>query len=202
MALTSFQVKKTLQIASAYGAYKGNELMRLRIEGKNCEAEKTRLKLLYAYIDSIQDYGSIYVNPSAQFGVTAITSGAIVSITINGTITYPALTLNTGVPATANQLIVDFINAQNIGFTAELVDTANLQVKVSAVNGSVFNSKTLVVTTTGVITINNASTTFTATGDDYFSRYTSRCIANNEVQTILDRINSFVDVPCELFVTF
>jgi hypothetical protein len=202
MALNSFQVKKVLQIASAYGAYKGGELMKLRQAGKNCEAEKTRLKLLYSFIDSIQDYGSIYVNPSTYFSVASLTSGATITLTIDGSVNFPPLTLNTSSAAVAKGLVIDYINSQNLGFTAEAVIIGPLTIKVSAASGSLFNGATFVVTTTGTIGITAPSSTFSSDGDDYFNRYTDRCLEDNQVQTILDRINSFVDVPCEKFVTF
>lgn len=200
MTLTSFAVKKTLMIASAYAAFRGGEIMDKRANGINCDPQRERLQLLFGMIDSIQEYGCIYENPSIVFNVTAVVPGARVIIIFGAlNVQLPEITFTTAVNSEANQELADAINAMNNGWTAKIIGTGVL---ISAVNGHIYNGYPVSLQTVGVSFSFPAGFTLTTTGDDFFNRYPERCLADNEIQTVLYKINSFVDVPCEKFVQF
>lgn len=207
MALSSFQVLKQVQIANAFVSYSAGLLMDKREMGIDCFDHQRRLNTLVSLIDSIKDYGTIYVNPNYKFSISSLVSGATIQfigfLSDEQTITLDTYTFITSDATTAMNDFIDFVNDQNNGLTASLTGTATFPIKISAVNGSLSNNMPVSINTTGTITLAlPVSIHFSTDGDDFFNRYSARCIPDNEVETILDKINSMIYLPCTDFVAF
>lgn len=206
MALSSFNVKKMTLIGSAFAAYSGGLLMNKRKRGKDDFDHQKRLMTMLSLIYSIKEYGTIYVNPNLKMGITSLNSGATIRmyffVSDSLTVVLDEFTFTTSIVSVARQQLIDFINVQNKGFSASLDGTAANPIKISAVNGHLSNGIPITVNTTGTISLSFDSVTFSNDGSDFFSRYPDRILENNEVESILDKIDSYIDVPYSKFVSF
>lgn len=199
MSLSSFNIRKQVQIASLYSAYKSYLHIEGEVKGNKPTPDDTkRLRVFNALVNSINRYGKIYIQPTFTFSIDTARSNSTVSL-LFGDVSYsiPFQSNNTSLAA---KEVSDYINTANTGFTS----VANVNyITVSAVNGSLSNELE------ATISVNNGSvlgipfpTEFSDDGSDYFSENTDRVVTDIQIYGIIDKINSMIDEPYNNFLTF
>lgn len=200
MSLSSFNVRKQLQIANFFSAYKSYGFIENEKKGGTTpDADIKKMRVLNALAASIYDYGTIYVQPSFTFTLDIARSNAVLSMTF-GSAVYDPLTIKSNSIIYGAQEISDYINSQNIGFTA--VNNHNY-ITVYAVNGSESNgiAASIQITNGAALGI-PFPTVFSSDGSDYFSENTDRTLTDEQVYTIIDKMNMLIDEPCDKFLNF
>ncbi len=199
MALSSFNIRKQVQIASFYSAYKSSLHIECEKNGNQPTVNDTkRLRALSALVNSISRYGKIYTQPAFTFSIdTAISNSTITALFGDVSYFIPFKSNSTSLAAIE---VSDYINNANTGFTS--VVNSNY-ITVSAVDGSLSNELEVSVS------VNNGSalglpfpTEFSDDGSDYFSANEDRVVTDIEIYGIIDKINSMIDEPYANFLIF
>lgn len=200
MALDSFKVRKAYQIGCFYTAYKASALVEKEREGKKpSEEDINKLRVLRALLNSIEPYATNYTQPSFTFGVSAAVTGSVVSFLI-GDVTIDGITLVTNNTTIAAKQMADRINEMNVGFTAF---SEGVNITVKGVSGPTADGLAITPSATnGTAFSLSIPTELSSDGSDYFSANTARCLTDAQIESIMDKINSGIDVPCSKFINF
>lgn len=182
--LSSYYILTRLNTAKGYAVTKGNELIEEQADGdEDCDKEIDELKLLNSLIDAIERYSIIYNRPSVTFSVETANSGSDVSIVFGDT-DLGTVTMSSGTAAGEASEIANYINGLGGVFTA----VANTKyVTVYAENGSLSNEIDVDVTATAPMAL-SVPAAFSDDGRDYFSENEDRCLTDEEIEFILEKI--------------